>query len=261
MKSPVKVSALFVCLTTVIIIKHNSASNQLCEVFQPAMNRINLQGSVKNIPIPSYKVYYNMFINSIETLVREMGWTAQLYLNPSSKTTKRTFNFRSINNPKRLRELDKFKSDLVKIVKNIQFRKYNNSFQRKIHDDKRRIQNSNNVIVHADKTSNLYEVTPSDYKKLVQKEVNEEYKKVTSRTMDKINMAHKKIVSNLELQDRVMKSTERECFISFKDHKSDFINKPKCRLLDPYKCEVGRISHLLLKDIVKVVREKSKLNQ
>ena len=261
MKSPVKVSALFVCLTTVIIIKHNSASNQLCEVFQPAMNRINLQGSVKNIPIPSYKVYYNMFINSIETLVREMGWAAQLYLNPSSKTTKRTFNFRSINNPKRLRELDKFKSDLVKIVKNIQFRKYNNSFQRKIHDDKRRIQNSNNVIVHADKTSNLYEVTPSDYKKLVQKEVNEEYKKVTSRTMDKINMAHKKIVSNLELQDRVMKTTERECFISFKDHKSDFINKPKCRLLDPFKCEVGRISHLLLKDIVKVVREKSKLNQ
>ena len=248
-------SALFVCLTIFNLIKHKSASSYSVKVFKPAMNLVNLKGSVKNIPIPSFKVYMNMFIHSIETLVREMEWKAQLFLNPSKKTTKNTFNFRSIKNPEHVKELVKFKSDLVKIVKNVKFRKVNSKFQRQLHDDKVRIQNNNNVIVHADKTTNLYEVNPSDYKKLVQKEVNQEYKKVTSNTIKKINTAHKKVVNDLELQDRVMKTTDRECFISLKDHKDDFANKPKCRLLNPMKPEVGRISHLILKDIVKVVRE------
>ena len=69
-----------------------------------------------------------------------MEWKAILFLNPSKKNAKRTFNFRSIKNPEHVKELVQFKSDLVKIVKNIQFRKVNSKFQNKLHHDKLRIQ-------------------------------------------------------------------------------------------------------------------------
>ena len=261
MNGPVSVITLFMCLTSSFIINHYSDSIYCVQSFQPAMNLVNLQGSVKNIPIPSFKVYLMMLINSIETLCREMEWAANIYLNPRSKTTKNTFNFRSIKNPPKVKELVKFKNDMLKIVKNVQFKNRNNKFQRKLHDDVIKIRNNNNVIVHADKTSNLYEVEPSTHKKLVQKEVNQEYKKETFKNIQKINTAHKAIVNDLYLQDRVFRTTERECFISFKDHKGDFSNNPKSRLLNPMKPEVGRISHLLLKDIVEIVREKTKLSQ
>ena len=99
------------------------------------------------------------------------------------------------------------------------------------------------------------------YKNLIAKNVHKEYKRVTSRTIRKINTAHKVIVNNLEIEDRVFKTTERESFISLKDHKPDFVNNPKCRLLVPTKPEIGRISHLILKNIIEVVRQKTKLNQ
>ena len=261
MNGPFQVITLFVCLSTVIIINHNSDSSYTCEFFRPAMNLVNLQGSVKNIPIPSPKVYLMMLINSIETLCREMEWAANIYLNPRSRITKRTFNFRSIKNPPKVKELVKFKEDMLNIVKSIQFKKSKTKFQRKLQEDVTKIRNNNNVIVHADKTSNLYEVDPATHKKLVQKVVNQDYKKETLRNIQKINTAHKKIVNDLDLQDRVFKTTERECFITFKDHKGDFVNNPKSRLLNPMKPEVGRISHLLLKNVVEVVREKTKLNQ
>ena len=79
--------------------------------------------------------------------------------------------------------------------------------------------------------------------------------------MKKVNEAHKSIVNKLGLQDRVFKTTDRECFISLKDHKNDFTNSPSCRLLNPTKCEIGRISHQILSRIVTIVRSKTYINQ
>ena len=78
--------------------------------------------------------------------------------------------------------------------------------------------------------------------------------------MEKVNKAHKVVVKKLELQDRVYKTTERESFITLKDHKEGFQNNPKCRLLNPRKVEVGKISHKILSNIVTNVRDKTGLN-
>ena len=45
-----------------------------------------------------------------------------------------------------------------------------------------------------------------------------------------------------------------------KDHKPNFSNKPTCRLLNPTKPELGKISKQKLANIVKVVNEKTKFN-
>ena len=42
---------------------------------------------------------------------------------------------------------------------------------------------------------------------------------------------------------------QKETFITLKDHKDNFANKPMCRLINPSKQEIGKISKKLLDDI------------
>ena len=66
------------------------------------------------------------------------------------------------------------------------------------------------------------------------------------------------ISKNLDLADRINTNAERESFIILKDHKENFKNKPTCRLINPCKPEIGKISKQLLEKIVKVVMDKTK---
>ena len=191
-----------------------------------------------------------MFINSIENVASEMEWATYFFFNPQSKTAKNTFNFKSNKKPPKNKELIAFKKDLVDIVKKIEFENRPNSYQRRLNVEKNNIINNGNIIVSADKTNNHYEMSANDYTTLLAKNVNKEYKLQTSRNIRRINIAHKAIVNKLDLEDRVFKTVERDSFITLKDHKPDFLNKPKCRLLNPAKPEVGRISHIILKKIV-----------
>ena len=75
--------------------------------------------------------------------------------------------------------------------------------------------------------------------------------------MNKINTAHKDIVRKLDIENRVFRTVEQECFVSLKDHKSDFHNAPKARLLNNTRCEVRRISHIILSKIVKSFERKN----
>ena len=45
-----------------------------------------------------------------------------------------------------------------------------------------------------------------------------------------------------------------------KDHKENFENNPKCRLLNPAKSELGKVSKRILARIVKSVKEKTMFN-
>ena len=225
------------------------------------MEQFSLDHSTKDIPEPVHKVFLNMFINSIETLVYGMDWAAQFFFEPSSKTAKETFNLKSNKKPPNRPELMPFKNDLLDIAKSIKFKSRPNKFQTKLKREKDTIVRNDKLIIPADKTSNHYEVDPTEYKKFVMKEVNKEYKLEKIGNIKKINNAHKVIVNDLEVQDRVFKTVEREAFISLKDHKPDFQNAPKSRLLNPTKPDIGKISHRILSKIVNVVRAKSKLNQ
>ena len=65
----------------------------------------------------------------------------------------------------------------------------------------------------------------------------------------------------MEIADRVCKTELKNANITIKDHKENFINNPKCRLLNPTKTELGKISKQILAKLIKVVRNKTKFNQ
>ena len=54
---------------------------------------------------------------------------------------------------------------------------------------------------------------------------------------------------------------KREAFISLKDHKENFENNPKCRLINPAKSDTGKISKLILDEINTQLRTILNVNQ
>ena len=56
----------------------------------------------------------------------------------------------------------------------------------------------------------------------------------------------KKIATKLGIDDREDTTASKDTFITLKDHKPNFANKPTCRLINPTKSEIGRISKVTL---------------
>ena len=63
------------------------------------------------------------------------------------------------------------------------------------------------------------------------------------------------------LLDKMEINAKNECFITLKDHKENFLNNPKTRLINPAKNEIGRISKIILDKINKELTEKLNINQ
>ena len=56
-------------------------------------------------------------------------------------------------------------------------------------------------------------------------------------------------MENKTTLNRIFVTSKNCCFITLKDHKLNFLNKPKTRLLNPAKNEPGRISKVILNNI------------
>ena len=67
-------------------------------------------------------------------------------------------------------------------------------------------------------------------------------KKSNDEAVSKITAGDKTIAERLDLSDRIDTTAKRESFITLKDHKPNFRNKPTCRLINPCKPELGRVS-------------------
>ena len=115
--------------------------------------------------------------------------------------------------------------------------------------------------VAADKSNNYYRIDVHTYTEFLEKEIHKDYRKVGDDYIHCINSSHRNIVRELELSDRVFTTAEREAFCTLKDHKENFWNNPRSRLLNPTKPELGRISKLIIEKINNSVRSKTGLRQ
>ena len=113
----------------------------------------------------------------------------------------------------------------------------------------------------ADKTRNVYEMGKDQYEKLLRENITKTYRKADDSTEENIGHELKDITNKLEVSDRVEKIAQRQAFISLKDHKENFQNNPKCRLINPAKNNLGLISKEILDKINNSIRSKTKLNQ
>ena len=203
-----------------------------------------------------------MLINSAEKFIRAVRWRAVNFLNPSKTNNKKeNFGFRSAKPAPSVPELKAFEDGMLDLVKNVQFREKTNEFQEKLKKDSLNIKSETKVFAAADKTTNFYKTEPEDYLNLFENNLTKDYKKSDEKTVSDIEKGDIEITRRLDIDDRVFETTKRQAFVTVKDHKDNFRTNPKCRLLNPTKPELGKISKKITEHINTVVREKTGFNQ
>ena len=216
---------------------------------------------MKNIAEPSQKEYLFSFIKQVRSFVTRVRWRAFHILYPSNREQKKTYGFNTTNPPPILPELSLFEEKMFNLIQKIQFHKKGNPLQTKLKQDIRNMKQEPRVIVPADKTSNFYLTEVAQYNTLLQRSVEAECKRGPQDLVTTYDKEDKAVAEELEIADRMIHKTEkREAFISYKDHGENFLNNPKCRLVNPTKSELGKVAKIILENVVHQAKSKSGLN-
>ena len=178
-----------------------------------------------------------------------------------SKLIKERLGFHTTKSPPPIKELDQFENKMFTLIQNIKFRKTNNEFQNKLSQGLEKIRKDDELLVAADKTTNFYRLNNPSYTKLLDTSITKAYKKAPPNTSTKIVSEEKNIAKSLGLDDRIDSLATKDCFVTLKDHKSNFSNNPTCRLINPSKSEIGIISQQILQRINHKVIKCTNLNQ
>ena len=226
------------------------------------MEKINLGYSTKNIPIPSNKDHQRALIGSAYKHITAVRWRTFFFQNPNiPRNSKETYGFSSTKSAPVIPELKQYEDGLLNIIRNTKYRQANDKFQNQLEKDKKDIKNTDRLIIQADKTTKFYKMEQNTYNQLLDVNVTKGYKKAPPTTEEDITLQHKTIATKLELDDRIDVTAQKQAFITLKDHKPNFRNNPTCRLINPTKPEIGKISKLILEKINTDVKTATKLNQ
>ena len=173
--------------------------------------------------------------------------------------SKETYGFKSKHHPSQSKYLEAFEKDLFNMANSLKFRWVRNDFQQKLKEDIAQIKSCNDVFIFADKTDNLYKLSP-EYKKLLFNNITKTYRKSTKRLEKAINMEAKHISKKLELDNRIESLAKSIALILLKDHKPHFQSSLPCRLINPSKINIGKISKSILDKVNQNLRNKLQFN-
>ena len=102
---------------------------------------------------------------------------ALAFLDKLKGSDKENFGFKTVKCPSSVKELVPFENDMMKMIKNLEFKRVHNEFQSILNNDIRAIHRSNNLFVSADKSRNIQRVNNTCYKQLMHDNVTKTYKK------------------------------------------------------------------------------------
>ena len=87
-----------------------------------------------------------------------MTWKAIPFLRKLDQNGREICGFKTHECPPAIEELSEFESDLVSMIKNIQFRPARNNFLAKLKNDIKEINNTDELLVNADKSKTFTKV-------------------------------------------------------------------------------------------------------
>ena len=213
------------------------------------LKKASLEYSLKNIPIPNRNAHLRSIINKTEEFLQRVRWKVHFFENPSDKGLKETYGFGTTRNAPQSKSLIDFEHDLTHLISNLEYSDMKTPFQKQLSKDIMEIKKSKDVFVNADKTSNIYKVDKNTYNKIMRDNVTANYVKTDNNTEYDINNKAFYITEELEISDRVEPIAQKNAYITIKDHKDNFPNNLKCRLINPAKSNIGKISQKILKEI------------
>ena len=232
------------------------------------MEKLDINYSLKNIPIPNNESYLKSLMKKIEEFLTRMRWKAFFFEKGENEDDNdenevlNNYGFKSEKTPPQNMDLLAFENDLFGMVTDITFKsKPETNFQKKIISDVKKINASDSILVNADKTTNIYKIKPDEYKTLLNENITKNYQKTNDDMIKGINVEAQKIAEKLELDGRIEGIAKKPAFLTIKDHKPNFPNTIQCRLINPAKSEIGKISREYLQKITYEIKTKTNLTQ
>ena len=227
-----------------------------------SMEKLNFGYSLKNIPIPSERSYKLKIMEKTEMVIKRMRWKAFMS-DAEEMEPKKSYGLKTFKTPSQVKEIVAFENDLIDLVKNVEFDENfrRSPFQEKLRKDVGEITKSKKTLTSVDKTSNMYRLTKAEHEKLVHDAVTATYKKAPENIKTKIDKEGVPIAKKAGVLDKIEVNGTGNCFVTLKDHKENFSNRPTVRLINPAKNEIGRISKSVLDEINSRLRTSLKVNQ
>ena len=100
-----------------------------------------------------------------------------------------------------------------------------------------------------------------EYNKLLKDNITQKYELADDKTVQDIETEFNEIASTLNISDRINQTAKKAAFVTLKDHKENFESRPKCRLINPTKSEIGKVSKIMLDRINRDIKDKCSVNQ
>ena len=123
----------------------------------------NFGYSLKNIPIPTKCNYLKCLTEKTKNFIKRLGWKAYHFCNsnlqPVNESTKGYFGLKTLITLPPNEHLNAFENDLYDLIQKVEFTNVQNTFQQKFKKDNQSIKSSNNMLVFADKSTNIYELS------------------------------------------------------------------------------------------------------
>lgn len=246
-----------------------------------------LDYSMKSIPIASKSSIKAKFLNKLGDFIQRLRWKAFFfdskvnnYNDNSSSRNSSTISRNAADNESCKKSLSqtrnifpskrsapisskllKFEDELFNLADNLEFRNVNDKFQSKLKRHSKFIKNSKDVFVFADKTNNVYSMKPCTYRRMVKENVTKNYRIAEEGVIERINNETQTLINDNKIPGKIPKMDQIESFLTVKDHKVDFPAQIKCRLINPSKSHLAKVSKTILDKINKAVREKTGLIQ
>ncbi|XP_063692277.1 uncharacterized protein LOC134824333 [Bolinopsis microptera] len=220
--------------------------------------------SLKNIPRCSKDAYLKALITRTEDFLIRLRWKAFFFLlgpEPPDEEMKETYGFRSNKSPPVVNELVAFESDIYQLIASIKFRHAPSTFLDRLDSDAARIKSSTTALIPTDKTSQHYRIPIDEYQRLIESSITAEYRKAPAGTAEHIENKAASIAARLDLKGRMQRFETSQAFVLLKDHKPNFATNLPCRLINPAKSDVGRVSKKILEKFTAQLRTSSSVNQ
>ena len=115
------------------------------------MEKLNFDYSLKKNRRPDEKSNNLRLLEKIEIFIKKMRWRAIFFINNNNKTTEDhkqgfSYSLKSGRSPPQVKYLIQFEDDLVRMVKELKFRKVKNNFQKMLREDMKQVQTSNKKL-------------------------------------------------------------------------------------------------------------------
>ena len=192
-----------------------------------------------------------LLMSKTENLIKRMRWKTLAFLGKIEQSKhNQNYVFRTRNCPAVMEELREFECNLHLTIKNVVFKKVNNSFQTQLLNYVKKVKESDKMFVPDDKSRNIYFLSKDEYQKLLTENITKAYKMTNRNKVYDINNEAKSIAKQLSADDRRERMYENESYITIKDHKEHFPNKISFRLVNPSKSDIEKISKSILDKII-----------